>query len=123
MQVDDVYEEVAKLQRMFAERFPADPPDSEPAKRRRLTKDDVLAAHLASLTKPSLEHHSVTLKSNAKGETQVEVTVRTDPTVGLETPAQAFAEASRLYVQARQTFDAAGFPVSDSPGLSDGGQT
>lgn len=122
MTVDDVYEELRQLRTALEQRLeePADAPAPPP--RRRLTKDDVLAAHLAALTKASPEHHSVTLKSNAKGETQVEVTVRTDASVGLETPAQAFAEASRLYVQARQVFEAAGFPVSGSKGAEDGGQ-
>lgn len=117
---DDLYDELRQLRAVVLERLEQPAGEPAPPPRRRITKDDVLAAHLASLAKASPEHHSVTLKSNAKGETQIEVTVRTDPTIGIETPAQAFAEASRLYIQARGVFDAAGVPVTPSAGMGSG---
>lgn len=123
MNTDDVYAEVNTLRaelREALERFttPADQP-----RRARLTKDDVLAGMLAGMARGSSEHHSVTLKSNAKGETQVEVTVRTDPAIGLDTPAMAWAEANRLYVQACETFGTAGFAVSGSKGAGSGAES
>jgi hypothetical protein len=121
--IDDVFQAVRALRSELTTRFELDQTTGEPTKRRRLTKDDVLAAHLAALAKPAVDHHAVTIKSNSKGETQVEVTVRTDANIGIETPAQAFAEASRIYIQARQAFNMAGIPVTPSPGLDDGRQT
>jgi hypothetical protein len=76
-----------------------------------VTRDDVLAALLAAQTRTGGEHSSVTLKTNAKGETQVEVTVRSGESDEIATAAEAFAEASRLYLEARRLFGLAGIPT------------
>ncbi len=98
----------------------ASPP--EPEKRRTIRKDDILASLLAAQAKGSPEHHSVLLKTNAKGEVQMEVTVRAQPGSDFETPAQAFAEASRLLVQARETFGLAGIAVTPPESGESGGK-
>lgn len=121
--LEDVYLSLENLRRDLAERWPA-PDENEPAPRpRRLTKDDVLGSFLAGLHRSGGERSSVTLKSNAKGETQIEVTVRTGDTTGVETAAQAMAEASRLYTNARETFGLAGIPLAPEGGPNGGGQT
>ena len=49
------------------------------------------------LTKAGGEHSSVTLTRNAKGETQIEVTVRTGEHGSVTTAAKAAAEAQTIY--------------------------
>lgn len=90
--------------------------------RKPLRKDEIIAGFLAAQMKGSPEHHSVNLKTNAKHEVQIDVTVRAAPGTDFETPAQAFAEASRLLIQARETFALAGIAVADSKGAEGGEQ-
>lgn len=120
--LEDVYLGLENVRQLIEQRLPVADPDAERPRPRRVTKDDVLASFLASLTRGSSEHSSVTLKSNARGETQIEVTVRTGESDEIDTAAKAFAEASRLYLQARETFALAGIPVTPSPGLESGRQ-
>jgi hypothetical protein len=121
--IEDVYLALDNVRELLERRLPdVAEPGSEP-KRRRVTKDDVLASFLAGLTRGGTEHSSVTLKNNAKGETQIEITVRTGESDEIDTAAKAFAEASRLYLQARETFALAGITVSPSPGLDHGRET
>ena len=60
------------------------------------------------LTRGGGEHSSVTLKSNARGETQVEVTVRTGETDELATVDQAAAKARDVYDELRAAYPTAG---------------
>jgi len=50
------------------------------------------------------EHSSVTLSRNAKGETQIEVTVRTGDTGEITTATQASHEAQTIYDQLRSKY-------------------
>ena len=122
-EIEDVYLAIAELRREITDRLGEVPVDQPPTKPRRLTKDDVTAGLLAAATKTAPEHHSVSLKTNAKGEVQVEITVRAMPGSEFETPAAAFAEASRIYLMARDTLTLAGIAVSPQEGPRDGGQT
>lgn len=98
-------------------------PDDPGTPRKPLRKDEIIAGFLAAQAKGSPEHHSVNLKTNAKHEVQIDVTVRAAPGTDFETPAQAFAEASRLLIQARETFALAGISVTASKGAEGGEQS
>lgn len=50
------------------------------------------------------EHSSVTLTRNSKGETQIEVVVRTAEAGEVTTPDAALTKAMELYDRARQTY-------------------
>lgn len=63
-----------------------------PAKRMTLSQ---VVEHL--LTRSSSQSSSVTLTRNAKGETQIEVVVRTDAELGIVTPEDAGEVAGRIY--------------------------
>jgi hypothetical protein len=56
------------------------------------------------LTKGGGEHSSVSLSRNAKGETQIEVTVRTGEGGEVTTARQAAAEAQTIYDQLRSAY-------------------
>lgn len=120
--IEDVYLALDELRREIRERLPDVPADTPPTRRTRLTKDDVLAGFLAGQMKGSPEHHSINLKTNAKHEVQIDVTVRAAPDTEFATPAEAFTEACRLLVLARQTFALAGIPVTPSQGVEGGEQ-
>lgn len=81
----------------------------EPTGVRRLRAADVIAqqqAVIAMLTnRGGGEKSSVTLTRNAKGETQIEVTIRTDDE-RVTTAADAMAEARRLYEEACTAYPA-----------------
>lgn len=64
---------------------------------RRVTISEVLRAHLAHLTQTGGERSSVKLTRNARGETQIEVVVRTGDSSEITTAAEDMAEATRLY--------------------------
>lgn len=68
---------------------------------RRLSLSEILEL---MLTRPASEHSSVSLTRNAKGETQIEVTVRTGDAGGTETAAEAAAEAQSIYDRLRATY-------------------
>lgn len=56
------------------------------------------------LSKGGGEHSSVSLTRNAKGETQIEVTVRTGDSGEITTAAQAAAEARTIYDRLRSAY-------------------
>jgi hypothetical protein len=56
------------------------------------------------LNRGSSEHSSVTLSRNAKGETQIEVVVRTGDTGGVETVGEAEELAVEVYERLRARF-------------------
>lgn len=63
-----------------------------PAKRMTLSQ---VVEHL--LTRSSSQSSSVSLTRNAKGETQIEVVVRTDAELGIVSPDDAAEVAKRVY--------------------------
>ena len=68
---------------------------------RRMTLSDVVAGLLA---RGSSEHHSVTLKRDAKGETNIEVIVRTSDDGTIRTPAEAEVAAQAVYDRLRERY-------------------
>lgn len=68
----------------------------EPSKRMTLSQ---VVEHL--LTRGSAQSSSVTLTRNAKGETQIEVVIRTDAELAMPTPDDASATAQRIYDELR----------------------
>lgn len=68
---------------------------------KRLTLSEILEL---MLTRSSSEHSSVTLSRNSKGETQIEVTVRTGDTDTVRTAADAAAMARTIYDQLRSAY-------------------
>jgi len=69
------------------------------------------------LSRGSAQSSSVTLTRNAKGDTQIEVTVRTDPEIGIHGPAEASAAAATVYDRLRELY-----PFGQAP-VPDGGQS
>lgn len=76
-------------------------PTPEPAAPKRLSLSAIVEL---LLTKSPRDHSSVTLTRNSKGDTQIEVVVRTGDESGLLTPADVSAEAVRLYDQLRAKY-------------------
>lgn len=74
-------------------RDPAGQPVAAPERPRRLTMSQIVEL---LLTRQTTEHSTVKLTRNAKGETQIEVSVRTGE-VGIETPEQAQTKAQQVY--------------------------
>ena len=72
---------------------------------RRLRQSEIIEL---LLTKAGGEHSSVTLTRNAKGETQIEVTVRTGEHGAVTTAAEAAAEAQTIYDGLRSAYPLAG---------------
>lgn len=68
---------------------------------KRLTLSEILEL---LLTRGSSEHSSVTLARNSRGETQIEVTVRTGDDGQIKTAADAAAHAQTLYDQLRSKY-------------------
>lgn len=79
----------------------------EPAPPKRLSLSAIVEL---LLQKSPRDHSSVTLSRNSKGDTQIEVVVRTGDDAEITTPAQALAEAVRLYDELRNTY-----PIQAAP--------
>lgn len=86
-------------------------PGDEARLGRRLSLSDILWLVLA---RPARDSSSVTLSRNAKGETQIEVTVRTADTEDLATPLDAERVAIEMYDRLRRTYPLA----SGTPGAT-----
>lgn len=65
-------------------------------KPRRLTLSQIVEQQIAALAKVSGDHSTVKLTRNSKGDTQIEVSVRTGEG-DIETAADAAAKAVELY--------------------------
>jgi len=65
---------------------------------RRLTKDEILRAHLERMVAAAGgEHSTIKLSRNAKGDTQIEVSVRTGDSEEVATVDDAAAKAKAVY--------------------------
>lgn len=111
--LEDVYLQLEQLRNTIETRLPEQGEQGEPGKRRPLRKDDVLAALLARATQTGSEHSSVRLARNAKGDTQIEIVVRSGDSPDIETAAQALAEATRLYDNCRELYPLIVGPARD----------
>lgn len=96
-ELDDVYLALDRMRKEIEDRLPLAGDETAPAKPRALRKDDVLAALLAKTTQTGSEHSSIRLARNAKGDTQIEVVVRSGDSPEIQTASDAAAEANRLY--------------------------
>lgn len=86
---------------------PADKP-------KRLTLSEILEAHLAALSKHGGERSMVKLTRNARGDTQLEVAVRTGDTSEIQTVEECAAEAIRVYDQLRALYPIGAKPLADA---------
>lgn len=75
---------------------------SAPAK--RLSLSEIVGAQLAILNRNGSEHSSVKLIQGARGQTQIEVVVRTGDEATLLTVDQAAAKAAEIYNELRAQF-------------------
>lgn len=75
------------------------PPDAEAqAKPHKLTQGEMLTLFVERATRSApTEHSSVTLKTNAKGEIQIDVTVRTGETPEVATVDDAASKAKAVF--------------------------
>lgn len=80
---------------------PARPDETPAAKPKRMSLSDVVEA---LLNRGGSEHSSVTLSRNSKGETQIEVVVRTGETGGVQTIADAESAAQEVYDRLRARY-------------------
>lgn len=71
--------------------------EPEPAEPKRLRATDVIDGLLAALSKHGGDRSSVSLTRNARGNTQIEVTVRTGDSASVQTVDECAAEATRVY--------------------------
>lgn len=88
---------------------PAAPSSNEPA--RRMTLSHVVEL---LLNRGASERSSVTLSRNAKGETQIEVVVRTGEAGDVLTADDALAKATELYDKARRQYPTSAGTVGGS---------
>ena len=87
-------------------------PDAKP---RRITLSELVEQLIAAQSRHGGERSSVKLTRNARGDTQIEVTVRTGDSSGIETVEDCAAEANRVYESLRMLY-----PMSDAPNVSGG---
>lgn len=80
-----------------------EPATPQPEPPHRLTLSVLVPQLVAALAKGHGEHSSVELTRNARGDTQIRVSVRTDE-AGIDTPEQAAARAVALYDSLRQRY-------------------
>lgn len=78
--------------------------------RRRVTNAELVRGLIDAVTKTGGEHSTIKLTRNAKGDTQIEVSVRTGDSPEVVTAADAVAEAVRLYDNLRELY-----PMSAEP--------
>jgi hypothetical protein len=107
---EDTARQVAALREELREAIAAGRVSVEPTESGRLRMSEVTRSLLAALSKTGGEHSTVKLTRNAKGDTQIEVSVRTGDTPEVETAADAMAEAVRLYDSLREVY-----PMNEEP--------
>lgn len=78
-------------------------PDEEPP--RRMTQGQILAAFVETMrTRATGEHSTVKLTRNAKGDTQIEVSIRTGESEDVATVEDAAAKARSVYDAMRMLY-------------------
>lgn len=81
---------------------------TDPGSPRRLTLSQIVEAQLAALNRAGGEHSTVRLTRNAKGDTQIEVVVRTGDESHIVTAADAATHARAIYDDLRVAYPMAG---------------
>lgn len=77
---------------------------AQPDRPARMTLSRIIEAQLEAQRKSGAEHSSVRLARNAKGDTQIEVVVRTGEEAHLASIEDAVAEATRIYDELRTKY-------------------
>jgi hypothetical protein len=111
---EDTARQVAAMREELRDAIDAGRLQVEPSESGRLRLSEVTRALLAALSKTGGEHSTVKLTRNAKGDTQIEVSVRTGDSPEVETAADAMAEAVRLYDNLREVYPMNAEPARDS---------
>jgi hypothetical protein len=110
MSAEDTARQVAALREELRELVAAGRLQVEPAESGRLRMSDVTRALLAALAKTGGEHSTVKLTRNAKGDTQIEVSVRTGDTEDVVSVDEAAAKAAEVYDRLRLVYPASSEP-------------
>lgn len=111
MSTEDTARQVAALREELRDMLASGRLEAIVPEARSLTRAEIMRGLLAAIGKTGGEHSTVKLTRNAKGDTQIEVSVRTGDTPGVETAADASAEAVRLYDNLRELY-----PMLTEPG-------
>lgn len=69
----------------------------EPLPRRRITQAEIMEQLIGALSRSGQDHSSVRLSRNARGDTQIEVVVRTGDTPEVQTAADCSERARQIY--------------------------
>lgn len=104
MSAEDTARQVAALREELRELVASGRIEVAEAGARSITRAEILRGLIAALNKTGGEHSTVRLSRNAKGDTQIEVSVRTGDSPAIETAADASAEAVRIYTNLRELF-------------------
>ncbi len=97
----DYQREVRNLRAELAQLRSGDTPGKQP---KRLTLSEILQAHLDRMAHSGGERSSVELTRNAKGDTQIKVTVRTGDSDDTATVEAASAKAREIYDALRMLY-------------------
>lgn len=82
---------------------------------RRMTQGEILAAFVERMSRSGqTEHSSVTLKTNAKGDVQIDVTVRTGETPDVATVDDAAAKCRNVFDTLRAFYPVGALEVNGS---------
>lgn len=101
---DDVLAAVTRLNADLREALRAAVAGTPHEPGRRMTMSEVLRSMLDAQQNRGGHSSSVTLSRNARGATQIEVTVRSGDSPAIETAADAHAEAVRIYDALRLSY-------------------
>ena len=110
-ELDHVREELRAIRAELVERREAERPTPEGEPRPRITQAEVLRYLLERQAKAGGEHSTVRLTRNAKGDTQIEVSVRTGEHEGIETVEAAAGKAQEVYDVLRAMYPLVGVEV------------
>jgi hypothetical protein len=105
----EAYQAEMRKQRARLQRLEGGGEGDEPEdKPRRVTNAEVLRAFLVQMQNRGGEHSTIRLARNAKGDTQIEVSVRTGESPEVETVEDAAAKAREVYEALRMLYPMAG---------------
>jgi hypothetical protein len=113
MSSEDTARQVAALREELRELVASGRIQVDDAGARSITRAEILRGLIAAVNKTGGEHSTVKLARGMRGETGIEVSVRTGDTPGIETAADACAEAVRLYDSLRELYPMTAGPSRD----------
>lgn len=114
MSAEDTARQVAALREELRDALASGRLEAAVPEARSISRAEILRGLLAAISKTGGEHSTVKLTRNARGDTQVEVSVRTGDHEGVETAADAAAEAVRIYDNLRELYPMNGGPTRAS---------